>query len=225
MENIGFRVLPAVRKVADEVLSQYQHFVTPHLSDNMNRLHAVHASIRPIHTSGKLVGHAFTVKTRPGDNLLIHKAIDLAGPGDVIVVDGGGDVTNALIGEIMVRLSLKGKINGFVIDGAIRDSEEIRKLNFPVYAKGITHRGPYKEGPGEINVPIQLGGVVVCPGDLILGDMDGVVVVPADDAVALAEKVKITSEKEKHMMDAIENETIDRSWVDEMLRQKGCEGI
>lgn len=225
MDNIGFRVLPKVTKISDEILEQYQDFVTPHLSDNMNRLYAVGASIYPFHSKGKLIGRAITVKTRPGDNLLINKAIDIAGSDDVIIVDGGGDLTNALIGEIMVRLALKKDIRGFVIDGSIRDSEDIRKLNFPVYAKGVTHRGPYKEGPGEINVPIRIGGLIVHPGDLIFGDMDGVIAIPAEHAFSLAEKVRVTIEYEKQIMNEIEDGTIDRTWVDKLLKQKGCQGI
>nr|WP_243633170.1 hypothetical protein [Paenibacillus xerothermodurans] len=128
MNNIGFRIFPKVRKVPDPVLAQYHEFVTAHLSDNMNRLNAVHAAIRPIHTSGKLVGSAFTVKTRPGDNLMVHKAIDMAGPGDVIVVDAGGDQTNSMMGEIMVNIAKKRGVEGFIIDGAIRDFEQIRDL-------------------------------------------------------------------------------------------------
>ena len=156
---------------------------------------------------------------------MIHKAIDLAGPGDVIVVDGGGSVNNALIGEIMVRIAMKRGIEGFVIDGAVRDSTEIRDLNYPVYAKGITHRGPYKDGPGEINVPVQIGGVVVFPGDIVVGDMDGIAVVPSDQAVSLVEKIQTKRKSELETMREIENGTLDRSWVDETLRQKGCQGV
>lgn len=225
MSNLGFRILPRVRKVSEELLKKYRNFVTPHISDNMNRLNAVDAAIRPIHCSGKLVGSAFTVKTRPGDNLMVHKAIEMAGQGDVIVVDAGGDVTHSIMGEIMVRIAMKKGIEGFIIDGAIRDSEAIRQLNYPIYAKGITHRGPYKDGPGEINVPIQIGGMVVNPGDLIVADMDGIVVIPTEFAEELAIKVEKTMEKEKEILSSIENGTLERNWVDELLRKKGCEGI
>lgn len=223
MNNIGFRIFPKVRKVSDDVIQEYKNFVTPHLSDNMNRLNAVDASIRPIHLSGKLVGSAFTVKTRPGDNLMVHKAIDMAGPGDVIVVDAGGDLTNSLIGEIMASIAKKNGVEGFIIDGAIRDSEAIRDMNYPVYAKGITHRGPYKDGPGEINVPIQVGGAIVNPGDLVLADSDGIVIVPAEYSEVLMDKVHSTMDAERIILDTIEKGTINRSWVDEFLREKGCE--
>lgn len=129
------------------------------------------------------------------------------------------------MGEIMVRIAKKNGIEGFVINGAIRDSKEIKEMNYPMYAKGIIHRGPYKDGPGEINVPIQLGGVVVNPGDLVVADMDGIVIVPIEHAEELAKKVRGTMEMEMQTMDSIEKGTIDRSWVNESLRNKGCEGI
>ncbi|WP_158736803.1 RraA family protein [Alteribacillus sp. YIM 98480] len=225
MVNVGFRILPLEKRAPQELIDKYKTFVTPHISDNMNRLNSVDASIRPIHTHGTLAGSAYTVKTRPGDNLLVHKAIDEASPGDVIVVDAGGDVTNAIMGEIMVRIAKGNGVEGFVINGAIRDSKEIREMNYPMYAKGVIHRGPYKDGPGEINVPIQLGGVVVHPGDIIVGDMDGLVVVPLDQAEDLVEKVEATQKMEENTMIQIENRTVDRSWVDETLRKKGCEGV
>jgi len=225
MTNIGFKINPIIKRLPKEIINQYRQFVTPHLSDNMNRLNAVSASLRPIHRSGKLVGSAFTVKTRPGDNLMVHKAIDMAEPGDVILVDAGGDVTNAIMGEIMVRLSMKKGIAGFVVDGAIRDSEAIYEINYPLYARGITHRGPYKDGPGEINVPIQIGGVVVNPGDVVLGDGDGIVIVPKDNAESLISEVHAVMEKEEQQMEEIDTGTLNREWVDELLRAKGCEWV
>ena len=136
------------------------------------------ASLRPMHAGGVLAGPAFTVKTRPGDNLMLHKAIDIAEPGDVIVVDGGGDLTNSLIGEMMSAHAEQRGIAGMVIYGSIRDYDTIHAGKFPVFAAGVTHRGPYKDGPGEINVPIAIDGMVIEPGDLIVGDGDGIVCVP-----------------------------------------------
>lgn len=225
MDNIGFRILPAVRKVPDELLVRYREFVTPHLSDNMNRLNAVSGDIRPMHRSGRVAGSAFTVKTRPGDNLLVHKAIDTAGPGDIIIIDAGGDITNAIMGEIMATLAKTRGIEGFVVDGAIRDAEAIHEMNYPIYARGITHRGPYKDGPGEINVPVQIGGMIIEPGDLIVGDMDGLVAVRPEHAEALVAKVEATIALEAEQMAAIAAGTLDRSWVDKLLRSKGCAGV
>ena len=119
-----------------------------------------------------MCGPALTVRTRPGDNLMIHKAIGIAQPGDVIVIDGGGDISQALIGGLMRILAIARKISGFVIDGAVRDIAEWAEGVIPIYARGHTHRGPSKDGPGEINVPICCAGLPVGPGDLVLGDAD-----------------------------------------------------
>jgi regulator of RNase E activity RraA len=169
-----------------------------------------------------MIGAAFTVRTRSGDNLMVHKAIDLAEPGDVIVVDAGGDTTQAIIGEIMLRLARKKGLAGFVIDGAIRDSQAFRTLNFPCFAKGVTHRGPFKEGPGEINVPVSIGGMVVHPGDIVFGDDDGLVAIPLDHADEIMDRVAEQLSRERQTMQSIEDGTVDRSWVDETLRRKGC---
>jgi RraA family protein len=223
--NIGFRVFPLTQRPPAALVEQFRDVVTPHISDNLNRMHAVAAGLRPYHKEGKLVGTAFTVKTRPGDNLMVHKAIDMAEPGDVIVVDAGGDLTNAIAGEIMVRLAQKKGLAGFVIDGSIRDSEVIKNERFPVYAKGVTHRGPYKDGPGEINVPVSVGGMVVHPGDIIVGDDDGLAVVPQELAEEVLQLVKQQQAREAAILRSIADGTVDRSWVDETLKQKGCEFV
>lgn len=225
MENLGFRVFPVEEKLDESLVHQFKSVVTPHISDNMNRIQSLGAEIRPYHSAGKLVGTAVTVKTRPGDNLMVHKAIDMAGKNHVIVVDAGGDVTNAIVGEIMMRLSQKKGIAGFIINGAIRDTGAFQNDSFPVYAKGVTHRGPYKDGPGEINVPISINGTIINPGDLLVGDEDGVAVVPAEVAEEVLELVLIQQEKEADIFRSIENGSIDRSWVDETLQQRGCEMV
>lgn len=223
MSHWGFRILPGPQRPDRGLVEQFRHIVTPHISDNMNRMHAIAPELRPYHREGKLVGTAITVKTRPGDNLMVHKAIDLAEPGDVIVVDAGGDLTNAIIGEIMVRIAVKKGIVGFVIDGSIRDTGAIAGGRFPVYARGVTHRGPYKDGPGEINVPVAVGGLVIRPGDIVVGDEDGLTAVPAAEAEAVLALAKAQQAKEEAMFAAIEDGTIDRSWIDDTLKTKGCE--
>jgi len=223
MPNIGFRILPMPARPAKKLVKALGAMVTAHLSDNMNRLYAGGTSLRPMHRGGKLCGPAFTVRAAPGDNLMVHKAIDIAAPGDVIVVDAGGDLTQAIIGDIMSSLAEKRGIAGFVIYGAIRDSAEIGARRFPVYACGVTHRGPYKNGPGEINTTIALGGMVVNPGDIIVGDADGVVSVPqahAEEVLALA---KVQLAKETAALKAIAEGKADRRWVDETLRARGCD--
>ena len=139
---IGFRILPCPSRPALQHLEQLAALPTPNISDNMQRHCGAAAGLRPYHRGGKLIGPAFTVKTRPGDNLLVHKAIDMAGPGDVIVVDAGGEVAQAIIGEIMTAHAAKRGIAGFVIDGAIRDAEAIASANFPVFALAIAESAP-----------------------------------------------------------------------------------
>jgi regulator of RNase E activity RraA len=177
--------------------------------------------LRPFHKGGRILGRAFTVKTAPGDNLMVHKAIDMAAPGDVIVVDAGGLQRNAIIGEIMSTLAASKKIAGFVIDGPIRDVESLGKSSFPVFARAISHRGPYKEGPGEINVTVSVDGMVVHPGDIIVGDHDGVFAIRPDIANELAALVMAVEKKEKDILKQIAKGTLDRKWVDQSLRAKG----
>ncbi len=158
---------------------------------------------RPFHKGGQLVGVAFTVKTRPGDNLAIHKALELVGPGDVIVVDGGGDESRALVGEIMKTIAQWRGAEGYVIDGAIRDVGAIAADTYPFFARAAMHRGPYKSGPGEINVPVSIGGSVISPGDIVVGDEDGIVSFPQSIAESLLDKVKaqIMREADTHDRD------------------------
>lgn len=177
-----------------------------------------------MHSAGVLAGPALTVKTRPGDNLMIHRALDVAEPGDVVVVDGAGDLTNALVGELMVAHAIHRQLGGLVIFGAIRDSAEIRAGKFPVYAAGITHRGPYKDGPGEINVPIAIDGMVIEPGDLMLGDSDGIVAVRIDDAPSICSLAEAKHSAEAAQMERIRQGKSSRDWVVETLRRAGCEG-
>jgi len=221
MTGIGFRILPIPRRPDKKLVAELGKMVTPHLSDSMQRLYAGGPQLRPMHNGAKLFGPAFTVKTAPGDNLLIHKAIDTAEPGDVIVVDGGGFNDYALIGELMSARAEQRGVAGMVIWGAIRDSADLAKGSFPVYASGVTHRGPYKNGPGEINVPITIGGMPVNPGDIIVGDADGLVAVPQDQAEEILASAKSIVAKEDASMKQIRAGTVDRRWVDRALEEKG----
>jgi RraA family protein len=172
-----------------------------------------------------MAGPALTVKAAPGDNLMLHKAIALAQPGDVIVVDAGGDLTNALMGEMMLMQITKRGVAGVVINGAIRDAAYIRGQNLPVFAAGVTHRGPYKNGPGEINVPIAIDGMVISPGDLVLGDDDGVLGVPFDRVDEVFKAATAKYDAEQRQIANIQAGTHDASWVDRQLREMKCEGV
>ncbi|WP_159913979.1 RraA family protein [Pantoea sp. 18069] len=220
---IGFQICSLTRRVDSRIVEAFRLLPVANVSDCMSRMTAGGAQLRPYHSKGVLAGPAFTVKTRPGDNLMIHKALQLAQPGDVIVVDGGGDVTNALIGELMVNTAIQRGLAGFVMNGAIRDVDAIGAGTFPVYAAGVTHRGPYKDGPGEINVPIALNGMVVNPGDLILGDADGLLCVPLADAETLLQATLGKQELEQVMMRDIKQGTLDNTWIDATLKRLGVE--
>lgn len=223
--SIGFRVLKQQRKVAAEWVERYRSVPVANISDSMNRMTAGGASLKPMHRSGVLVGPALTVKARPGDNLMLHHALDIAQPGDVIVVDAGGDLSNALIGEMMVAYAIKKGVAGIVINGAIRDAASIGVGEFPVFAAGITHRGPYKDGPGEVNVPIALAGMVIEPGDLVIGDEDGLLCVPFDQVAEVYDRAYAKHAAEQKQLEQIALGENDRTWVLKSLIQKGCEFI
>ena len=215
------RILDIPKRPDPRLVAELAKMVTPHLSDSMERLYAGGHQLRPMHKEGKLAGPAYTVKTTPGDNLLVHKALDAAKPGDVIVVDAGGWLDNAIIGELMAARARQRGIAGLVIWGAIRDSAELGAGSYPVYAAGVTHRGPYKNGPGEINVPVVVGGMPVNPGDIIVGDADGLVAIPQEQAERVLASAKSILEKETASMKQILAGTVDRSWVDKALKEKG----
>jgi RraA family protein len=221
MTAIGFRILSIPKRPDPKLVAELGKMVTPHLSDSMQRLYAAGPQLRPMHNGAKLAGVAFTVKTAPGDNLLVHKAIDSAQPGDVIVVDGGGFNDHALIGELMSARAEQRGLGGLVIWGAIRDSAELGRGSFPVYASGVTHRGPYKHGPGEINVPIAIGGMPINPGDIVVGDADGFVAVPLEQAEAILASARAIVAKEDTSMKEIRDGTVNRSWVDAALKAQG----
>lgn len=220
---IGFRILPRERAVSPEVVERFRSLPVANVSDSMARMTAGGPRLRPMHKGGMLAGPALTVKTRPGDNLMIHRALDFASPGDVVVVDGGGDLTNALIGELMAAYAQTRGIAGIVLNGAIRDAGWIAAHDFPVYAAGITHRGPYKDGPGEINVPIAIDGMVIAPGDLVIGDEDGLLSVAFDEVETVYAAAHAKQQAEQKQMQAIEERRYDRAWVVETLKRLGCE--
>lgn len=172
-----------------------------------------------------MVGVALTVKVRPGDNLMLHKALNMAQEGDVMIVSNGGDRSQSLMGEIMFSYGKFKKMAGFVFDGPIRDVDAFADLGLPIYATGSTPGGPFKQGPGEINVPIACGNIHVNPGDIILGDSDGVIVIPRQDAAALLEKALKFSATDQAKVAAALQGTLDRSWVDKALADGGCEII
>jgi RraA family protein len=219
----GFRIIPAPPPPDPALIAAFNTVPTAHASDCMGRsIGAI--GLRAYHDprTTSLCGPAITVRTRPGDNLMIHMAIAMARPGDVIVVDGSGDLTQALIGGLMRTSALKRGIAGFIINGAIRDVAEWAEGGVAVYACGHVHRGPSKDGPGEINVPISCAGLSIFPGDLILGDADGVVAIPANDIEALLPLIRAHAAKEDKIRSSNAAGTSDPERFKAILRAKGC---
>ena len=221
--TIGLRIKRRLRRVDPAAVAAFAALPVANVSDVMARMAAGGPRLRPMHAGGFMGGPALTVRTRPGDNLMVHKALDMAEPGDVVVVDAGGDLTNAIIGEIMTTLAERRGLAGIVVDGAVRDSTELRARRFPVYAAGVTHRGPYKDGPGEINVPIAIDGMVIEPGDLVIGDGDGLLCVPFEAVATVLAAARAKQADEERTLSAMRAGSMpDRSWVDAALTKLGC---
>lgn len=223
MENVGFRIAREIDRPSPELVGLFRGIPVANIADCMNRIACLDSAIFPLNHA-PLLGVAFPVRTPSGDNLMFHKALDLALPGDVIVVAGGGTTERAYCGEIMMRYAQARGLAGFIIDGSIRDREELAKADFPVYARGATPNGPYKNGPGEIGYPVALGGQVIHPGDILVGDGDGVAVIRPREAEEIALAARVIQEKEARTMEDILNR-LDRTWVDRTLAAKGVQGL
>ncbi len=217
------RLFPASSVPERSLIERYRCLTTPAISDSLERAFGT-LGLFPIGNclsslNGRSVaGPAFTVRTRPGDNLVVHKALDLARSGDILVIDAGGELVNAILGELICLYASTRGIAGIVVDGAVRDKTAISAGQIPVFARGISHRGPYKNGPGEIHGPISLGGVPVHDGDIIVGDEDGIVVVPLSRAEATAAAAEGVVAREQEQREAIRRGEWDRSWIDATLR-------
>lgn len=223
MKNVGCKIIKNFNRPKQETVALFEGLPVANIDDCMNRTGAVSPEIKPFN-SVLLLGTAFTVKVPQGDNLMFHKAMDMAKPGDVIVIDAGGAADRAIFGELMITYCKKRGLAGVITDGSVRDADALKSMQFPVYAKGITPDGPYKNGPGEINTQISFGGKIVNPGDIIVGDADGIVIIRPEDAVHIANQARKILVKEKEIMEKILMEgSYIRDWVDEKLVEIGCE--
>lgn len=220
LQAFSTRINPSGPVLEQGVAAALQQIVTPHLSDNLHRQVGV-VGLKRYNRTGKLVGTAVTVKTRAGDNLYIYKAMTMLEPGHVLVIDAAGDVSNACIGEIMKKYLQQRECAGVIVNGAIRDVTAFENDSFPCYALGNVHRGPYKEGPGQINVPVSIGGQVIEPGDVIVADEDGIVCFPVEQADALIAAANAHAAKEEKIMNEIASGAIEQSWLQPVLAARG----
>jgi regulator of RNase E activity RraA len=219
----GFRIRSDVDRPDPELVAGFGEFDAPAISDRMNRLYTMAPGIRNLTDERlRILGPACTVKVYPGDNLMVHKALDIAQPGDVVVVDTSASSMTAVLGDLVSTKARHRGLAGFVVDGLVRDLPAIQALgDFPVYARGVTPTGPLHRGPGEINYPICAGGIVVEPGDIIVGDPSGVVVIPQEIAGDLLERLRAAAAKESNYAEAVARGDFSNDWVDALLGESG----
>ena len=218
--RIGFRVRTDVPRTDADLVEALRAHATSNLADAMGRFHFMDFGIRP--RSGlPLCGVAVTVDARPADNLMVHKALEVAQPGDIVVVNTNGNTTSAVFGELMCRTAVGAKLGGIVVDGAIRDVDGITALGFPAFSRAVCAGGCDKDGPGEVNSPIACGNTVVMPGDVIVGDEDGVVVIPREEARDVLQLVSALVDREKARIAEIDRGVLFKDEINDTLKKKG----
>lgn len=219
----GFRVKPNFTRLDAAVMKEFSEYDTPDISDLLNRLYAVDPAISCLTgRKHRLCGAACTVKVFPGDNLMVHKSLDIARPGDIVVIDAHGSSMNAVLGDLVSTKARHRGIAGFIVDGYVRDLPGIMELDFPVFARGTTSIGPLHRGPGEINYPICCGGVVVNPGDVIVADAAGSVVIPQEIAAELIVRLRTQRENQAAYLAGVRRGDFSNEWVDRILNGAGC---
>jgi 4-hydroxy-4-methyl-2-oxoglutarate aldolase len=217
----GFRVRAEWGRPDAALLEAFGTASSAQVADCMMRLGAMDAGIRPIWPSPRVVGPALTVWCHSGDNLMLHKALSLAVPGDIVVMNTQGNVGNAGFGELLATSAVKIGVRAVIVDGMVRDGDGLQALGLPVYARGLCPNGCNKDGAGEVGAIIACGGVAVRPGDVILADRDGVTVVPLEDAPAVAKLAQTQMERENKRLAEIAKGVLVRPEIDEALRKSG----
>ncbi len=221
--GVGFRIRQDIPRLSIDVAQMFKDFGLADISDHLNRLYTVDPGIRCLSAEDRrLVGPVCTVKVYPGDNLMVHKVLDIAKPGDVVVIDARGSTANAVLGDTISMKARHRRIAGFIVDGYIRDLAPIRALNYPVYARGETPIGPLHRAPGEINYPVCCGGVVVMPGDVVVADHSGVVVMPQDCIEALYAELVRHNERAASYLERVRQGHFSNAWVDQLLDSAQC---
>lgn len=210
---------------SEALVERFKGIPVANLDDCLERKAAVHSAIKPVGYQGPLVGTAFTIRVPEGDNLMLHAAMEFMKPGDVVVIDAGGYTERAIFGELMAAYMKNRGVKGVVVDGAIRDSESLAAMeDFQVYARSATPNGPFKNGPGAVNVPITFSGKTVYPGDIVTADLDGLLFVRPENAEALLEAVHKVEETEAGIMkNIVEKDEYERPWVRKKLEEIGTE--
>ena len=196
-------IITKIPEIDEQVRQRLAKCSVATVHEAMGRINALEGSIRPLDRNMKLCGRALTVKCHPGDNLMLVKAVSMAKKGDVIIADMGSIINSGPFGEVLAVECLSKQVAGLVISCSVRDTEAIIKRGFPVFSAGICVRGTAKATLGTINQPITIGGVIVNPGDFVLGDADGVVIVPADKAEEAITASAVREEKEKKVMERL----------------------
>ena len=221
--GIGYRIRMDFERLDQEQMDKFREFESPDISDQLNRMYSLAPEIQCLTASHhQLVGPTCTAKVFPGDNLMVHKVLDIAKPKDIVVIDAGASAMNAVLGGIISTKAKSRGIAGFIVDGYIRDLPEILALDFPVFARGTSAVGPLHRGPGEINYPIVCGGRVINPGDIIVADQAGVVVVPHEHAPETCQRMIDFQTRSRDYVNAVKRGEFSNEWVDEILKATGC---
>lgn len=218
----GFMVRRSIERPDPEVVAGLAEFESTDISDALNRLYTMGSEIHNMVNEAALCGPVVTVKVYPGDNLMVHKILDIAQPGDVVVVDGSGSMNAALIGDLVASKAQHRGIQGFIIDGLVRDLPGLRECGLPIYAKGVTPFGPLHRGPGEINYPVSCGGIVVNPGDIVRADLSGVTVVPNGWSEEILKRLRAAQAKLAAYTADVKRGKFSNAWVDDQLEAAGC---
>tara|TARA_R110002094_G_scaffold111900_7_gene108652 strand:+ start:72 stop:782 length:711 start_codon:yes stop_codon:yes gene_type:complete len=217
----GFRIRQNIERPTAEDVARLARFATPDISDSMNRLYTMSRDITHLVGPRTVCGPVCTVEVYPGDNLMVHKVLDVAQPGDIVVVHGGSG-PNGIIGDLIATKARHRGIAGFIVDGLVRDVAGIEAVGMPVFGRGVTPMGPLHRGPGEINYPISCGGTVVLPGDVVVADENGVVVVRRDFLTDLLERLEQRESKLADYVAAVQRGEFSNDWVDRTLDAGGC---
>ena len=196
-------VIRKIKRPSLELVEKFKQIPSSIVSDCLNRYYGMHAGIKPIFEGIRLCGPALTIQSMSGNNLMSHLSLTFAKPGDVLVIDARGYLGNAEWGGVQTAYALKRGLAGLVVDGAIRDVEDMRRTRFPVFCRGVTPAGPHKGWADSVNVPIQCGGIPVQPGDLVVGDDDGVAIVPIEHAREVYEESLKRMKQEKRWLKEI----------------------